>query len=448
MNLEVLNMKYSEWEREVIQHVDTLKDELIELCQELVRIPSWDRETRGEAEVAHHIGKTLEKRNIPTEYLSSHPNIENLIATWQVNKDGRRLLFNGHVDVVPPGEDWTVDPFAAEIRDGYIFGRGAMDMKGGVAAMTMAVCALRDLEVPLNGSIIVNAVGDEERQGRLGTTYCIENAWDKIKADAAIIPEPSGLGPLGYAVNIGEKGPVWLRVTTKGEKAHGSIPAAGRNAISLMLRLLQALQQSNPPSTKPPISRKAIEAQFAEALGVKSQLIDGLLRGDGNPIAAGLEAMTTTTMNIGTIKGGSAPNVVPDRCESQIDFRILPGQQPQEMVQFIYDQATKLEMRNMVELEIIEAFEGNSVPRYEQDEIVTTVYNTSKEIIGPTVYFLVPYATDARLLRRAGLTSSVVYGPGSMTQAHVADENVPIDDLVKVTKVHALSALHFLGVKE
>jgi succinyl-diaminopimelate desuccinylase len=440
-------MKHSEWEQEVIQHIDAIKDELVELCQELIRIPSWDRETRGEAEVSHCVGKALEKRNIPTEYLSSHPNIENLVATWQATKNGRRLLFNGHVDVVPPGEDWTVDPFAAEIRDGYIFGRGAMDMKGGVAAMTIAVCALRDLEVPLKGTIIVNAVGDEERQGRLGTTWCIENAWEKIKADAAIIPEPSGLGPLGYAVNIGEKGPVWLRITTKGEKAHGSIPAAGRNAINLMLRLLQSLQEASPPTTKPPIGRMAILRQFAEALRVETKVMEGLLRGEGNPVAAGIEALTTTTMNIGVIKGGSVANVVPDRCESQIDFRILPGQKPQEMVDFIYEHATKLNMQNMIEIEIIEAFEGNSIPNFEQNEIVTTLYQTSKEIIGPTVYFLVPYATDGRLLRRAGLTSSVVYGPGNMTQAHVADENISIDELIRVTKVHALSALRFLGIK-
>ena len=440
-------MKQNEWEQEIIQHIDTIQDELVELCQELIRIPSWDRETRGEAEVSHRVGKTLENRNIPTEYLSSHPNIENLVATWQSKKDGRRLLFNGHVDVVPPGEDWTVDPFAAEIRDGDIFGRGSMDMKGGVAAMTIAVCALRDLEVPLNGTIIVNAVGDEERQGRLGTTWCIENAWEKIKADAAIIPEPSGLGPLGYAVNIGEKGPVWLRVTTKGEKAHGSIPAAGRNAISLMMNLLQAMQEAKPPSITPPISREAIEAQFSKALGIKTKLLKGLLRGEGNPITAGLEALTTTTMNIGVIKGGSVANVVPDRCESQIDFRILPGQKPQEMVDFINEQATKLGINNQVELEVIEAFEGSSIPNYEQNELATTVYQTSKEIYGPTIYFLVPYATDARLLRRAGLTSSVVYGPGNTTQAHVADEKISIDDLVKITKVHALSALRFLGVK-
>ncbi|MFX0167989.1 MAG: M20 family metallopeptidase [Candidatus Hodarchaeota archaeon] len=441
-------MKLTEWDQQVVEQVNILADELVELCQDLIRIPSWDRDTRGEAEVAHRVGKTLEKRNIPTEYLSSHPNIENLIATWQVKKGERRLLFNGHVDVVPPGEDWTVDPFTAEVRDDLIYGRGAMDMKGGVAAMTIAMCALRDLDIPLNGSLILNAVGDEERQGQLGTTWCIENAWEKIKADAAIIPEPSGLGQLGYAVNIGEKGPVWLRITTKGEKAHGSIPAAGRNAIDLMMQLLQALQHTPLPTTTPPISRNAILTQFAKALGVELSLMEGQFQGGRNPLSAGLEALTTTTMNIGVIKGGAAANVVPDRCEVQIDFRILPGQHPQEIVNFVRTLATECGLIDIVDVEIIEAFAGNSIPDYQQNEMVTTLYNTSKDIMGPTVYFLVPYATDARLLRRAGLTSSVVYGPGNMTQAHVADESISIDALIKVTKVLAVSALRFLGVKK
>ena len=102
--------------------------------------------------------------------------------------------------------------------------------------------------MPLKGTLILNAVGDEERQGTLGTTWCIEKAWEKIKADAAVIPEPSGMGPLGYAVNIGEKGPVWVKVTTKGKKAHGSMATAGKNAITIMLKLLQALEEAKPPS--------------------------------------------------------------------------------------------------------------------------------------------------------------------------------------------------------
>ncbi|MFX1301599.1 MAG: M20 family metallopeptidase, partial [Promethearchaeota archaeon] len=377
-----------------------------------------------------------------------HPNIDNLVATWKVN-EGKRLLFNGHVGVVPPGEDWTVDPFAAEIRDGLIYGRGAMDMKGGVAAMTMACCALHDLEVPLKGTLILNAVGDEERQGTLGTTWCIEHAWKKIKADAAVIPEPSGMGQLGYAVNIGEKGPVWVKVTTKGKKAHGSMASAGKNAITIMLKLLQALEEAKPPSIPPVLTREDVISQFATALNQEPQQIESLIQdaGESNPLSAVLEGLNATTMNIGTITGGVLTNVVPDRCEAQIDFRILPGQKAEEMISFIQFHAEKLGISPVCNMEIIEALEGSAVPNHEENELATTLFNTSTEIAGPTAFFLVPFATDGRLLRRAGIESTIAYGPGNTALAHTADENLAIEDLIKVTKVFAVSIIRYLGVK-
>jgi len=441
-------MNVIDWEQKVLNYIDELQDELVRLCQDMIRIPSWDRETRGEAEVAHCVGKTLEKRGIDTEYVSSHPNIDNLIATWKAN-NGKHILFNGHVDVVPPGEDWTVDPFGAEIRDGLIYGRGAVDMKGGVACQAMAMSALHDLEVPLKGTLILNAVGDEERQGKLGTMWCIDKAWKKIKADAALIAEPSGIGRFGYAVNIGEKGPVWLKITTKGEKAHGSIPSAGKNAVTMMMKLLESLQTENPPTIPPPITREAIIAQFAASLSTEPKLIESFIfQGDEpNPLSAGIVGLTTTTMNIGTIIGGVAANVVPDRCEAQLDFRILPGQKPQEMVDFVRRHAEQQGIEGDCNIEIVESFEGNSVPNYIQNPLATTVFNASTEITGPTVYFLVPFATDGRLLRRAGIESTVVYGPGNMTSAHTSDEKIAIEDLVKVTKVFALTTIRYLGVK-
>jgi len=444
----VSNLTENGWEQKVLDHVDRLENELVKLCQDIIRIPSWDRETRGEAEVAHRVGKTLEHRGIQTEYFSSHPNIDNLVATWKVNK-GKRLLFNGHVDVVPPGEDWTVDPFAAEIRDGLIYGRGAMDMKGGVAAMTMACCALHDLEVPLKGTLILNAVGDEERQGTLGTTWCIENAWEKIKADAAVIPEPSGMEPLGYAVNIGEKGPVWVKVTTKGKKAHGSMATAGKNAITIMLKLLQALEEAKPPSIPPVLTREDVVSQFAMALKKESQQIESLIQeaGESNPLSAVLEGLDATSMNIGTITGGVLTNVVPDRCEAQIDFRILPGQKPEEMINFIRFHAERLGISTDCDMEIIEAIEGSVVPTHRQNKLAVTLFNASTEIAGPSVFFLVPFATDGRLLRRAGIESTVAYGPGNTVLAHTVDENVAIDDLIKATKVFAVSIIRYLGVK-
>lgn len=444
----VLGLTMNEWEQKALNRIDELKDELVELCQDIIRIPSWDRETRGEAVVAHRVGKTLEKRGIQTEYFASHPNIDNLVATWEVG-EGKRLLFNGHVDVVPPGEDWTVDPFAAEIRDGLIYGRGAMDMKGGVAAMTMAISALHELEVPLKGTLILNAVGDEERQGQLGTTWCIENVWEKIKADAAVIPEPSGMGQLGYAVNIGEKGPVWVKVTTKGKKAHGSMASAGKNAITIMLKLIQALEETKPPSVPPLLTREDVVSQFATALKKEPQQIESFIQEADEPnlLSAVLEGLNATSMNIGTISGGYLANVVPDRCETQIDFRILPGQKPEEMMRFIRHHAERLGISADCEMEIIEAIEGSAVPNHEQNKLATTLFNASKEIAGPSVFFLVPFATDGRLLRRAGIESTVAYGPGNTALAHTVDENLAIDDLIKVTKVFVVSVIRYLGIK-
>ncbi len=444
------SMATNEWEQRVIARIDELKDEIVQLCQDLIRIPSWDREMRGEAEVAHHVGRTLEKHGIHSEYFASHPSIDNLVATWDTKKGNRRLLFNGHADVVPPGEDWTVDPFKAEIRDGRIYGRGAMDMKGGITTMAMALCTLRDLDVPLKGTLILNVVGDEERQGQLGTTWCIQNIWKKIRADAAIVAEPTGLGLLGYTVCIGEKGPVWVRIQTKGEKAHGSVPAIGKNAIVSMLQLLQHLREKTLPSVPSPLSRDGLIAQIANALGVEEPLIENLTKSSdkSNPLTAGLEAMTKTTMNIGKIQGGVAANVVPDRCEVELDFRILPGQKPQEILDWILGQVKHVGISDQCNAELIECFEGSSIPNYEQEPIVTSVYKASKEFMGPTIYFMVPYATDGRLLRQKGLKSTVVYGPGNMTQAHTADENVKIEALIKVTKVQAIAALRYLGVED
>ncbi len=444
-------MSLSSWEQRVKKRIENMKDILVTLCQDLVRIPSWDRETGGEAEVAHRVGKTLEKYKIKTEFFTSHPNIDNLVATIKGVQTEKRLLFNGHSDVVPPGslDDWSVDPFSAEIREGHIYGRGALDMKGGVAAMTIALCALRNLNLPLKGDVILNVVGDEEKQGELGTGWCIDNIWEKIRADACIVGEPTGAHPLGQALSIGEKGVVWVKVTTKGEKAHGSVPLMGKNAIIIMFQFLSKLLEQGPPTVKPPIERDALVQQIAAAMGVEPSTLEPMFRDSGTPnlLNAAVEALTKATLNVGTISGGIAANIVPDRCEAQLDFRILPGQNPQEIIDALKKLAKELGFENAVEVKLINASESTSIPNYEKDPLVTTLFSASKEIVGPTIYFMFPAATDGRLLRAAGLTSTTVYGPGNTTSAHSADECIAIEDIVKVAKVYAVTTMRFLSIQ-
>jgi succinyl-diaminopimelate desuccinylase len=444
-------MPTDSWEQRVIQHVDTARDELVELCRDLVRIPSWDREQHGEADAARRVGATLKNHGIPAEFLQSHPSIENLVAVLEGAPGKPRLLFNGHVDVVPPGslDDWTVNPFGAEVKDERIYGRGSLDMKGGVAAMTTALCVLRDLKVPLAGTAVLNVVGDEERQGELGTGWCIKHIWKKIRADACIVGEPTGGGVLGHTVGIGEKGPVWLNVTTRGRKAHGSIPLMGENAINRMMALLSELVRRGPPTVPPPIKREALIGQIAQAMGVEPSVLAPLMQGGGTPnlLYAAVEALTRTTLNVGTISGGVAANVVPDRCDAQLDFRILPGQSPQDMVDAVTALAKELGPSDTVQVEVRNAFQGTQVPNFEKDRLVTTLLETSKQLLGSTICFMFPAATDGRLLRAAGIPSTVAYGPGNTATAHAADECIAIEDLVKATKVFAVTAMRFLGLR-
>ena len=445
-------MTLTDWERRVIERVDAVKDELVTLCRDLVRIPSFDRESRGEAESARLVGRYLEQHKISTEFFESHPSIKNLVATLEGVKDDPRLLFNGHLDVVPPGslDDWSVDPFSGDIKDGRVYGRGSVDMKGGVAAMAMALCVLRDLEVPLRGTLILNAVGDEERQGDLGTTWCIDNIWKKILADAAIVGEPTGSGALGRTLCIGEKGPVWVKISTKGLKAHGSVPLLGENAITIMLRFLTTLLEKELPTVPPPLERDVLIQQIAGAMGIDSAVFETDITGNKQLryLHAVIEALTKTTLNVGTISGGVVANVVPDKCEVVLDFRILPGQPIQSITTFLEKLAKELGIGDVFELEVLSAFEGSSVPDYEADLLTTTLLSTSREIAGHTIFFMATYATDGRLLRKAGISSTVVYGPGNGALAHQADEYISIEEMVAATKVYALTAMRFLGLEE
>jgi succinyl-diaminopimelate desuccinylase len=445
-------MSLPDWEKRVLERVDSLEEELVNLCRDLVRIPSFSRETRGEAESAHLVGRYLEQHEIPSEFYTSHPSIDNLVATLNGEKEGRRLLFNGHLDVVPPGslEDWSVEPFGGDVEKGRVYGRGSVDMKGGVAAMAMALCVLRDLAVPLKGAVILNAVGDEERQGDLGTTWCIDNIWEKINADAAIVGEPTGTGTLGQTLCIGEKGPVWVKVTTKGRKAHGSVPLMGENAITRMVRFLGALLERELPTVPPPLERNALIQQIADVMRIDVARLEKHLREQEglNTLNAVVEALTRTTLNIGTISGGVVANVVPDKCEVELDFRILPGQSTQSITTFLKELANDLGIGNAFEVEVVSAFEGSSVPNFEDDLLATTLLSTSRELAGRTIFFMATYATDGRLLRKAGIPSTVIYGPGNGTLAHQADEYISIEEMVTVTKVYALTAMRYLELEE
>ncbi|HEY1973962.1 MAG TPA: M20/M25/M40 family metallo-hydrolase, partial [Pseudonocardia sp.] len=218
-----------------------------------------------------------------TEVFEPAPGRTSLLATVG-DGGGPVLMINGHIDVVPVVEaDWTLPPLGGVVRGERLYGRGACDMKGGIAAAIEGLRACRDAGVQPTCDLAFHLVADEETGGRWGTEALLGAG--RIAADAAIVPEPSELG-----VCVAERGVLLAEITVTGRAAHGSDPARGRSAVADAARLVRVLH----------------EADFGD---------------HGHPL------LGTPTCNVGTIAGGTAPNIVASSCTLRIDRRVLPDAQ-------------------------------------------------------------------------------------------------------------------------
>jgi succinyl-diaminopimelate desuccinylase len=225
-----------------------------------------------------------------------------VLARLKSSRKKPALLFNGHLDTVPVGaEKWIHEPFEAKLSEGKVWGRGSADMKGGLAVLMVAVKALVDARMPLQGDLILTATAGEEVDS-LGA-IAVAGRPDLGPIQAVVIPEPSY-----NDVFIAEKGAFWLELTTQGKTAHGSMPEQGRNAIMMMVALLNELEKLSFP--------------FKE-----HTLLGGFSK------------------SINTISGGVKTNVVPDSCAVTVDMRTVPGQDHRAILKQIEDLIADLSRR-------------------------------------------------------------------------------------------------------
>lgn len=215
-------------------HTPVHKDEVIELTRELVRAPSVNPpgETR---ECANIILNKFHEVQIDAEIVEGKKGACNVVARLPGRKKGKTLLLNGHIDVVPPGEGWTVDPFGAEIQGDKIYGRGSCDMKSGIASMMAAMISAKRSGAHFNGEIIFMAAADEETGSEFGTVYLLNKGIGK-NADFAIVSEPTDL-----RVELGNRGLRWIDLTVRGKACHAGRPWLGINAISYGAKLVEAI---------------------------------------------------------------------------------------------------------------------------------------------------------------------------------------------------------------
>jgi acetylornithine deacetylase/succinyl-diaminopimelate desuccinylase family protein len=382
------------------------KEELVDLTIRLVQTPT-ENPPGNEKEAAQLLKPLLSEMGFKIKTVLSPKGRWNLLAEKRWGKGGRRLIFNGHLDVVPAGNpsQWKYPPFQGKLHRGRIYGRGSSDMKSGIASFIHALSTIERSKIPLHqGAVILHLVSDEESHGHQGMGFLTQR--ERIQGDAALVGEPTDLQPV-----IGQKGALWLRIFTIGRSAHGSRPDLGVNAVEKMVNLIERLRII-------PLEKEHL-----------------LL---GKP-----------TLNIGTIQGGTKVNVVPESCEIEVDRRMLPGEKKEEVLGEIKEMLDSLQSQDpffQYRMEEIDFAEPSEVDP--DEEIVKIGVEAIENVTGrkPSLRGFSGF-TDSRFYVNRCHIPTLIFGPGGVDQSHTMDESVEVDALVQAAHIYAMILIDYLSKK-
>jgi succinyl-diaminopimelate desuccinylase len=407
------------FEREVRES----RDDLTALCVRLVRIDSQNPpgDTGPLAAVIERL--LAEFPGIETRQVTARPQAVNLVARIAGRAPGRRLIINGHLDTFPIGdaERWTMPPLGGTIAEGRIYGRGAADMKAGLAAAILVARLLARHRTAWSGELVLTLVGDEETGGLWGTEHLLKT-----------VPEAAGDAMLSadagspQVVRIGEKGQIWLEVSAEGKANHGAHVHLGINAIERLMAALELLTALRALPCPIPASVLAVMG----AARTVSEAVSG---------AGEAHTLAHVTLNIGRIEGGSAVNVIPDAARALCDVRIPPGVAVADIVREV---GRLIGDRPGISHRVLSASEP-TVTDPDHECVRLAMANAAAIVPGGAVVNMRVGFSDARFYRRHGVPS-LVYGPTPHNMGG-PDEYVTIDDLFAVLYVHAMTAFDFLS---
>ena len=413
----------------VLAEVDGAVDEIVQYAADLVRIPTVNPPGDAYEVCARFIGRDLERRGFRVEYIEANGLAEHTPQYPRVNVVGTRrggagrvVHLNGHFDVVPAGEGWTVDPFGGTVHDGRIFGRGVCDMKAGIAAAVFAAEAIHRAGVALPGTIEISGTVDEESGGFAGVAYLARHGRLAAgRTDYVIIPEPLNVD----RICVGHRGVYWFEVTARGRIGHGSMPFLGVNAIDGMGRLLQLVHDELMPQLDARRTAIPVVPPRARHATININGIDG-----GQPV------------------GGIQTPCVADVCRAVFDRRFLIEEG---------FEATKSEIEALVaraaprapgvrfELRDLMVVHPTKTP--DDSPVIAALASSIERVLGKRADIVASPGTydHKHVARIAGVPHCVAYGPGELELAHQPDEYCRIEDLVNATKVIALATLDLMA---
>jgi acetylornithine deacetylase/succinyl-diaminopimelate desuccinylase-like protein len=413
---------------------------VVELLQELIRFDTTNP-PGNEAACIDFLRAQLAETGCETQTYEQEPGRPNLVCRLP-GGDAPPLLLQGHVDVVTTAlQHWQHPPFAGVLEDGYIWGRGALDMKAGVAMLVHAFLRAKRENVQLPGDLVLLVLSDEEAGGNVGARFLVQEHPELFEGMRYALGEFGGFtlhtgGKRFYPIQVAEKQICWLKATVRGPGGHGAMVHRG-GTVARLGRFLNDLDKKRMPVHVTPVVRDTVEAIAAELPRhqamimrslLKPRLTDGALRLLGAR-SAQFEPMLRNTVNATIVRGGAKINVVPSEIELELDGRALPGFSPEQLVAELHDLAG-----DDIEVEVVRHDAGAAVPDLGLFETLAGVIR-ELDPEGIPVPLLQIGVTDGRFFSQVGIQT---YGFLPMRLAegfdfakliHAADERIPVDGL-------------------
>ena len=407
--------------------IDGERERQVDLLRSLTRIDTCTPpgDTTAAADL---VSRFLAGEGISWRTEAPRPEMPNLVSPFAGRGEGRHLVLNGHLDVFPIGDRsaWSRDPLSGEVADGRVHGRGTVDMKCGTTALLFVHAYLHRLRSDLAGRVTLTVVSDEETGGRWGSGWLTGRCGDEVLGDCVLNTEPSGLG----TVRFGEKSMLWLRFTVEGPGGHSAYPHLGASAnrrAAHLVRDLEAIESKAP--AEPSVVRETLDRPEVRA-AIEASLGAG---------AAGV--MRRVSMNVGTVRGGAAINMLPAKCVLDVDFRLPVGISRAEARAEAASIAERHPGVRCEELDTGGIEASWSDPGHEM--VGHLVRNARCGPGGATPQPVVGLGgTDTRFWRARGVPA-FVHGcsPAGMG---AADESVGIEEFRRVLRTHALAAFDYL----
>jgi acetylornithine deacetylase/succinyl-diaminopimelate desuccinylase-like protein len=434
----------------------TLADEATQLLRRLIAFNTVNP-PGNELEAQRFLRQQLEQVGFECELLGVSADRPNLVARLRGTSPGKTLCYLSHVDtVLADPEEWSTDPWSGELRDGYVWGRGALDMKGQVASEVAASVALaRSGWRPAGGDLLVVVTCDEEAGAALGARWLCEQAADKVRCDW-IVNEGAGEivefgGRRFFTVCVGEKGVFRFRLRTDGRAGHASIPRIGDNALLRMVEVLARLDGHQPGFDRYPEGEAALRTLLGREEGDPARALDAVRAQDAR-LADLLEPMLGVTVSPTMIRASEKENVIPSRCSVLVDCRVPPGLGADHVRRRVGELIGD-EGEGGYTLRFVEDVVGNSSPLESPlTDAVSALFRERGENAG-LLPLVLPGFTDSHWFRKA-FPGCVAYGffPqrtmsifDTTPLVHAPDERIAVDDIAFASEFYFALAPRLLG---